>query len=282
MKKLAGIALASTLLLGACGSNHHESSKSERKVNENKVQFKDDTLVIDDGVMKIKKAYILEDAEHEEKDIVFEFTVKNKSDKDISPTDMFIACTEVKQDDDSTENTLDTGTAMTFDKEYQQWDKHSNDTIKKGKTSKGLTSYKLQNDKKVTLYFTKGTSGKKLGSKTYDLSKLKTVKGTPPTEENIKENDESNDNEAKATESDDKSSKATASTNTNQADDNKQTASTTANSNPKNSESQPNNYEIPKEHSGGHPSLYDPSISPDEQFDGPEYSIEVDQARDEH
>ena len=32
-----------------------------------------------------------------------------------------------------------------------EWNEHSNDTIKKGKTAKGIMTYKLQNDEDVVL-----------------------------------------------------------------------------------------------------------------------------------
>ncbi|HCT0476570.1 TPA: DUF5067 domain-containing protein, partial [Staphylococcus pseudintermedius] len=65
MKKVLFLLLASTLVLAACGNeskkendSKQESKKSEpkkeEKVNENTPTFKNDTLVIDDAVLKIK------------------------------------------------------------------------------------------------------------------------------------------------------------------------------------------------------------------------------------
>lgn len=81
---------------------------------------------------------------------------------------------EAVQDSENTESKLEVGPTPNTGK-FEEWDKHSGDVIKKGKTAKGIITYELDNDKQVTLKATKGTEGKKLGSKKIDVSKLKTV-----------------------------------------------------------------------------------------------------------
>ena len=81
---------------------------------------------------------------------------------------------EAVQDSENTESKLEVGPTPNTGK-FEEWDKHNSDVIKKGKTSKGIITYELENDKQVTLKATKGTEGKKLGSKKIDVSKLKTV-----------------------------------------------------------------------------------------------------------
>ncbi|MDU6535659.1 MAG: HAD-IC family P-type ATPase, partial [Intestinibacter bartlettii] len=86
---------------------------------------------------------------------------------------VWIACFEATQDSDNTVNKLDVGITPTTGK-LGEWNEHSNDTIKKGKTAKGIMTYKLQNDEDVVLKATKGADGKKLGTKTIKLDDLKT------------------------------------------------------------------------------------------------------------
>lgn len=179
MKRLCGILLASTLVLGACGNNdsNSEDKKSNntetKSVNENKTQFKDDTLVIDQAVLKIDDTFIINDKDSDDKLLAFKFHVKNKTNsEDITPTNVWIACFEATQDSENTVNKLDVGFTPNTGK-FEEWDKHSNDVIKKGKTAKGIITYTLQNDEEVTLKATKGASGKKLGTKEIDLDDLK-------------------------------------------------------------------------------------------------------------
>ncbi|WRN49618.1 hypothetical protein UM542_01380 [Staphylococcus aureus] len=66
MKRLLGLLLASTLVLGACGSdgNKKESNDSKTSVDENKAQFKNDTLVLDQAVLKIKDVFLINDKDN--------------------------------------------------------------------------------------------------------------------------------------------------------------------------------------------------------------------------
>ena len=49
MKKVLFLIFASLLVLGACGNN----DKNTEKVSEDKPQFKNDTLVLDQAVLKL-------------------------------------------------------------------------------------------------------------------------------------------------------------------------------------------------------------------------------------
>lgn len=205
MKKVFGVLLASTLVLGACGNddNNSEDKKSNntetKSVNENKPQFANDTLVIDQAVLKIDDTFILNDKDSGDKLLAFKYHVKNKSDsEDITSMNVWIACFEATQDSDNTVNKLDVGITPTTGK-LGKWNEHSNDTIKKGKTAKGIMTYKLQNDEDVVLKATKGADGKKLGTKTIKLDDLKSedYSVTEDLTDNSKKDDASEDNDSK-------------------------------------------------------------------------------------
>lgn len=179
MKKFLALIFSGALILGACGNDDTTNDKQQNNntetklVNENKTQFKDDTLVIDQAVLKIDDTFIINDKDSDDKLLAFKFHVKNKSNsEDITPTNVWIACFEATQDSENTVNKLDVGFTPTTGK-FEEWDKHNNDVIKKGKTAKGIITYTLQNDEEVTLKATKGASGKKLGTKEIDLDDLK-------------------------------------------------------------------------------------------------------------
>lgn len=205
MKKVFGVLLASTLVLGACGNddNNSDGKKSNntetKSVNENKPQFANDTLVIDQAVLKIDDTFILNDKDSGDKLLAFKYHVKNKSDSDdITSMNVWIACFEATQDSDNTVNKLDVGITPTTGK-LGEWNEHSNDTIKKGKTAKGIMTYKLQNDEDVVLKATKGADGKKLGTKTIKLDDLKSedYSATEDLTDNSKKDDTSEDNDSK-------------------------------------------------------------------------------------
>lgn len=176
MKKVLFILLSCFLVLAAC-SNNNSNSKKSTSVDENKVQFTNDTLVLDQAVLKIKDTFLINDKESDsgKKLLAFKYEVKSKDgDEQITPMNVWIASMEAVQDSENTESKLEVGATPTTGK-FEKWDKHNSDVIKKGKTAKGIITYELENDKQVTLKATKGTEGKKLGSKKIDVSKLKTV-----------------------------------------------------------------------------------------------------------
>ncbi|WP_019165415.1 DUF5067 domain-containing protein [Staphylococcus delphini] len=196
MKKVLFLLLSSMLVLAACGNgdkkeddSKQETKKSEpkkeEKINENTPTFKNDTLVIDDAVLKIKETSIVHDKDINKKMIVFKYEVKSKSGKEsITPNNVFIATIDVFQDTDNAIAKLEVGLTPSTG-EYEEWSKHANDTVKKGKISKGILSFDLENNSNVTLKATKGIGGKELGKKEIDLSKLKTAEYS--LTENIKD-----------------------------------------------------------------------------------------------
>lgn len=190
MKKILGIALASTLILGACGNDNDKESKeatqkSVKKVDENKPTFENDTLVLDQAVLKIKETFIVHDKDANQDLLAFKFEVKNKSDnKDISALNVWIAAFEAIQDDKNTETKLDVGLTPNTGK-YEEWNAHAVDTIKKGGTAKGIITYEIGTKNDVILKATQGVGGKKLGEKRIELSGLKKQEFSL-TEDNVK------------------------------------------------------------------------------------------------
>ncbi|MBM6506777.1 DUF5067 domain-containing protein [Staphylococcus pasteuri] len=181
MKKVLFLIFASLLVLGACSNGGSNKSKS---IDESKPQFKNDTLVLDQAVLYIKDAFIVKNKDTDKKEIAFKYEVKNKTNKEeITPGNVWSAGVEVKQEKDNTDSSLDIGTTIASGGKYKEWLEHNEDTIKKDKTAKGLATYELKNDNKVTLHFSQGAGGKDLGTKQYDLSKLKTVNYS--TEEDV-------------------------------------------------------------------------------------------------
>lgn len=176
MKKVLFILLSCFLVLAACSNNNNDSKKST-SVDENKVQFTNDTLVLDQAVLKIKDTFLVndKDSDNGKKLLAFKYEVKSKDgDEQITPMNVWISSMETTQDSENTESKLEVGPTPNTGK-FEEWDKHNNDVIKKGKTAKGIITYELENDKQVTLKATKGTEGKKLGTKKINISKLKTV-----------------------------------------------------------------------------------------------------------
>lgn len=241
MKRLCGILLASTLVLGACGNNdsNSEDKKSTntetKSVNENKPQFANDTLVIDQAVLKIDDTFILSDKDSGDKLLAFKYHVKNKSDsEDITSMNVWIACFEATQDSNNTVNKLDVGITPTTGK-LGEWNEHSNDTIKKGKTAKGIMTYKLQNDEDVVLKATKGADGKKLGTKTIKLDDLKSEDYS--VTEDLTDNSEDDDNNSENNNSKDEKVASAKSDDNNSTKNNTESNKTNSTSN--NSDNQP-------------------------------------------
>ncbi|MFB2031001.1 DUF5067 domain-containing protein, partial [Staphylococcus aureus] len=229
MRRLLGLILASTLILGACGSdgNEKESNDSKTSVDENKAQFKNDTLVLDQAVLKIKDVFLINDKDNQKskkKLIAFKYEVKSKVDDDkITPINVWIASMSATQDSKDTVNKLEMDITPNTGK-LGEWNKHSFDKIKKGGTAKGLVTYQLQNDNEVTLHATKGSEDKKLGTKKIDISKLKTVDysvmedfDNPTTKE---ESQDDSDKVSSSEEQSDENKQSTSNSNKNQTQNN--------------------------------------------------------------
>ncbi|WP_039066877.1 DUF5067 domain-containing protein [Staphylococcus shinii] len=264
MKKVFGLLLASTLVLGACGNSTDKKQENKTEsVNDNKTQFKNNTLVIDDAVLSIKDTFLVNDKNSEEKLLAFKYEVKNKTDKE--------------------EITPNTG-------KYEEWFKHSDDQIKKGKSAKGIITYTLQNDEDVTLKASKGVDGKELGSKKIKLSDLKTVDYDAAADITNESNNENESEDEPVSQSDDEnnstSTKDAVANNKAQQENNQfvtPTNNTTKEQGSSNKQETTNDYmnetEIaewnkskPTTHDesqmqgvGGHPSAFDPSIPKETQ-----------------
>ena len=291
MKKVLFLIFACLLVLGACGNN----DKNTEKVSEDKPQFKNDTLVLDQAVLKIDDTFILNDKDSGDKLLAFKYHVKNKSDsEDITSMNVWIACFEATQDSDNTVNKLDVGIIPTTGK-LGEWNEHSNDTIKKGKTAKGIMTYKLQNDEDVVLKATKGADGKKLGTKKIKLDDLKSedYSVTEDLTDNSKKDNKSEDNDSKnvaSAKSDDNNSKeskteddktisdsnnnslstsnnqnnVTSASRNSQTDQSTQTNDQTSNTQetPPTTHDESQMEQVPQDHSGGHPSIFGTDTPP--------------------
>lgn len=247
MKKVLFILLSCFLVLGAC-SNNNSNSKKTTSVDENKVQFTNDTLVLDQAVLKTKDVFIVKNTETNKKEIAIKYEVKNKTDEDeITPGNVWSAGVEVKQEESNTLSSLETGTTILNNGKYKEWLEHSEDTIKKGKTAKGLATYELKNNNKVTLKFNKGVGGKTLGQKEYDLSKLKTVNYSSNSD--VASNDTNSEMPTKEN---------TSNNNVNETKIKNQNETASSSKNEK-SQQQNNQQQVQQEHSGGHPSAFSPN-----------------------
>ncbi|HGH7434723.1 TPA: DUF5067 domain-containing protein [Staphylococcus aureus] len=158
MKKVMGILLASTLILGACG-HHQDSAKKEstshkKKENDNEelneelkefkskknmdIKIKGDTIVSDKFEAKIKEPFIINE-----------------------------------KDEKNTVNKLRDGYLLS-DKKYKDWTEHNQDQIKKGKTAQAMFIYELRGDGNINLNVHKYSEDKTVDSKSFKFSKLKT------------------------------------------------------------------------------------------------------------
>lgn len=182
MNKTAAIltTLALSLSLAACGNgnddkkddkNENKTEKSVDKSDNSKksaIGFKDDTLTIEQGIIKLKKSEIVDTSEG--KSIVITFDYTNKSDEPQEAFLVFLACFNLTQEDDTAVHDLETAVGLYDVEGYNQLDKNVSLSIKPGKTIEGAVAYTLKDDKSdVTLTATQGAMGDKLGTKTYKI-----------------------------------------------------------------------------------------------------------------
>lgn len=179
MKKI--ITLSATALaclsLVACGnSNAKESStaSSTIKATKSKYYFDGKTANLHDIKIHIDKvSYYPGDETTENKNVIcFDYTITNKTDKDIDALTGWQSVFNAYQDNKNTEGKLDVA-AMPSDTSDQIL--HDQDqTIKKGGSVKCRTAYELDSTSKpVVLKATQGVDGKFLGKKTYKVKSLK-------------------------------------------------------------------------------------------------------------
>lgn len=175
MKKI--IALMLTLIVAlafvACGDDKPEKGevKKEEGNYSEKSYFKNDIAEIEDVKIEITDVKVIPvgnpgNEDGEKPVIAFWYKVTNKTDKDISPSDAWMAVFSAYQDNDPNRvNELDMG--MSPDDKYIDT---SLETIKKDGTVEDATSYELDDlETPVLLKATKGFDGKEIGSKEYSI-----------------------------------------------------------------------------------------------------------------
>lgn len=155
MKKVMGILLASTLILGACG--HHQDSAKKESTSHKKKENDNEELNEELKEFKSKK----------------NMDIKIKGDKDLNPSSISHDYINITQDDKNTVNKLRDGYLLS-DKKYKDWTEHNQDQIKKGKTAQAMFIYELRGDGNINLNVHKYSEDKTVDSKSFKFSKLKT------------------------------------------------------------------------------------------------------------
>lgn len=178
MKKMItiGAALLATVSLSACGtstSSTNSSSTSTAKKAHSKYYFDGKTANLRDVKIHIDRVRFYQASEETDNKnlICFDYTITNKTDKDINALSGWQAVFNAYQDNKNTEGKLEVG-ALPSDTSDQVL--HDQDqTIKKNGTVKCRTAYELSSaSKPVVLKAAQGVDGKFLGKKTYKISKL--------------------------------------------------------------------------------------------------------------
>lgn len=177
---LGSIALSSALLVG-CGSD--TDTKAEDKSNktetvaktdtkEAKVSFKNDTLTINDAVIKLTGSEFADPNTEYGEDkptLILTYEYTNTSKEPMEPSTVFIACFSATQE---TETTIeDLNVAMSpQDQKYTKMNELSNTQIKPGATVTTVISYEIKDKSApITLTASQGVLGDKLGTKTYQF-----------------------------------------------------------------------------------------------------------------
>lgn len=185
MKKMSLLCMSALacLSLAACG-NQSKSAKNTAATQssvKSKYYFDGTTANLHDLKIRIDKvSYYPGDETTDNKNLIcFDYTITNKTDKDINALTGWQAVFNAYQDNKNTEGKLDVG-PMPDDTSTQVL--HDQDqTIKKGGSVKCRTAYELDsNSKPVVLKATQGVDGKFLGKKTYKLKDLKQQENTTP------------------------------------------------------------------------------------------------------
>lgn len=180
MKKIGLISLTALacLSLAACGKQTatHKSSTTKTTQVHKKYYFDGKTANLKDEKITINKVsfYKGDDSTNNKNLIVFDYTITNKSDKDINAITGWQAVFNAYQDNKNTEGKLEVGPLPNDTSEEIL---HNQDqTIKKGGHVKCRTAYQLDsNSKPVVLKAVKGYDGNFLGKKTFKLGKFKTA-----------------------------------------------------------------------------------------------------------
>lgn len=178
MKKIGLISLTvlACLSLAACGNETtaHKSSTTKTAQVHKKYYFDGKTANLKDEKITINKVsfYKGDDSTNNKNLIVFDYTITNKSDKDINAITGWQAVFNAYQDNKNTEGKLEVGPLPNDTSEEIL---HNQDqTIKKGGHVKCRAAYQLDsNSKPVILKAVKGYDGDFLGKKTFKLRKFK-------------------------------------------------------------------------------------------------------------
>ena len=175
MKK-TGLICAALLTCGSLASCGNQTSKSESSVKtqpttKSNYYFNGTTANLHDLKIHIDKvSYYPGDETTDNKNVIcFDYTITNKTDKDIDALTGWQAVFNAYQDNKNTEGKLDVA-PMPNDTSDQILHDHDQ-TIKKGGTVKCRTAYELDsNSKPVILKATQGIDGKFLGTRFVKLS----------------------------------------------------------------------------------------------------------------
>lgn len=190
MKK-AAIILASLLActsLTACGSqtkNNKRSSTTQASTQSN-YYFNGTTANIHDVKIHIDKVsyYPAGEGTNDKNLICFDYTITNKTNKDIDAITGWQAVFSAYQDNKNTEGKLEVGALPEDTSEQILNDQMQN--IKKGGSVKCRAAYELDSTSKpVVLKATQGVDGKTIGKKTYNISKLKSQSNNASSDDSV-------------------------------------------------------------------------------------------------
>lgn len=179
MKKPITLSLAILACLSLAGCSGTPNTKSSDKPKtaavkpKPKYYFDGKKASIRDLDITITKVRFYKGALPKNKNqIVFEYTVKNKSKKKLDITTSWLAVFNAYQDNKNTDGKLEVGsTPLNYAGKLLN---NQNKTIKKGGELEGVIAYDLDSNKiPVTLKATKGVEGAKIGQKTFKLEKFK-------------------------------------------------------------------------------------------------------------
>ena len=176
---LAGVMACS---LWACGGSEEPKAEKEAqnkeetvtvpKEEKKDVSFENDTLTIEDAVIKITGTEVAPpntELGEEKSTLIFTYDYTNTSDEPQQPGVVWIACFNATQETEATIEDLDVAMAPQ-DEKYAEMNEMSYTDVKPGATVQSVISYEINDTTKpVTLTATQGMLGEELGTKTINL-----------------------------------------------------------------------------------------------------------------
>lgn len=232
MKKILtiGTTLLAGLSLAACGNQQSSTSakSSTTQQTHGKYYFDGTTANLQDVKIKITgvKFYQGDETTNGKNVICFDYTITNKTDKDINALTGWQAVFNAYQDNKNTEGKLEVAPmpSDTSDQILQEQDQ----SIKKGGSVQCRMAYELDSNKKpVVLKATKGYDGTFLGKKTFEIGKsLNQEKNSNNSESSSKSSDD--EKTVSKTDKVSVSTESNRSTNTHQATSDNSNASNSA------------------------------------------------------